>query len=437
MTLLSKCILAGYVILHILFILLLDRQLTQHFRSCPAYQKIRRAWITLFAAAAAVPAAATFLPEEGASLFLQRIGNVFLAFDLHIAGLFLLVTLFSGFVFFFTRSRSADSRVRGDSPRFRSSRKLPLWLLILILAAGTAIPLYGLHHAQDTAVRFFQADLRSNSTSLTADGAGLTDESTAVSGTGENLPETGDAGRELRIALIADLHLSVNSHLQTVQNMVRLINEQEPDIVLVAGDVFTSSYAALRDPEKYAEALSGIHAPEGVFAVYGNHDVEETLFGGFAVHPVSEAFRTEQIEQFFRDCGFTVLCDQSTSIADGTLLLAGRIDGNKAGDGTKDRLAPAELLKDADSTIPVLVLEHEPVEYEKLREAGADMVLSGHTHNGQIFPGNVYVSLVNENGYGQKTLYGMETFVTSGMGTFGPPMRTGTDSEIMIIDVRY
>ena len=63
------------------------------------------------------------------------------------------------------------------------------------------------------------------------------------------------------------------------------------------------------------------------------------------------------------------------------------------------------------------------------------MVLSGHTHNGQIFPGSIYIDLVNENGYGQKSLYGMETFVTSGVGTFGPPMRTGTDSEIMIIDV--
>ncbi|MBO5521439.1 MAG: hypothetical protein J5973_07190 [Eubacterium sp.] len=65
------------------------------------------------------------------------------------------------------------------------------------------------------------------------------------------------------------------------------------------------------------------------------------------------------------------------------------------------------------------------------------MVLSGHTHNGQIFPGSIYIDLVNENGYGQKSLYGTETFVTSGVGTFGPPMRTGTDSEIMIIDVIY
>ena len=124
-------------------------------------------------------------------------------------------------------------------------------------------------------------------------------------------------------------------------------------------------------------------------------------------------------------------------IADGRIHLAGRIDGNKAGDGTKNRLSPQELLRDIPREEITFVLEHEPVQYQELQEAGADLVMSGHTHGGQIIPGNYYVRLINENGYGQKNLYGMETFVTSGVGTFGPPMRTGTNSEIVIIDVLY
>ena len=401
MTVLSKCILAGYCILHIFFVLLLDRQLKEHFRNRPAYRDIRPAWIIPFAVAAAVPVAGVFFPEGAVSLFLQRIGNVFLAFDLHIAGLFLLLCFISWIVSFFIRNKSAGSR---------SCIRLPIWLLILVLAAGIIIPVYGMYHAQDTVVHYFQADLRNT-----------------------------DAGscEKLRIALISDLHLSVNSHLGTTENMVRLVNEQEPDIVLVAGDIFTSSYAALREPEKYAETLARIHAPMGVFAVYGNHDVEETLFSGFAVHPVSHAFRTSQIEQFFEECNFTILYDEVTAIAGGKIQLTGRIDGNKAGDGTRNRLAPAGLLQDTDPSKPLLVLEHEPVQYKELAEAGADMVLSGHTHNGQIFPGNLFIKLMNENPYGQKKLYGMETFVTSGVGTFGPPMRTGTDSEIMIINLLY
>ena len=94
-------------------------------------------------------------------------------------------------------------------------------------------------------------------------------------------------------------------------------------------------------------------------------------------------------------------------------------------------------MKDVDQSKPILVLEHEPEDYKNLADAGADMVMSGHTHGGQIFPGNLFVKFACENGYGQKKIHGMETFVTYGTGTFGPPMRTATNSEVMIIDVTY
>jgi predicted MPP superfamily phosphohydrolase len=83
------------------------------------------------------------------------------------------------------------------------------------------------------------------------------------------------------------------------------------------------------------------------------------------------------------------------------------------------------------------IREHEPKEYKALSEAGADIVLSGHTHNGQIFPGNYVVPFFNENGYGVKELYGMKTVVTGGVGYYGAPIRVGTDSEITVIDLTY
>ena len=85
----------------------------------------------------------------------------------------------------------------------------------------------------------------------------------------------------------------------------------------------------------------------------------------------------------------------------------------------------------------MIVLQHEPVEFKKLKESGADLVLCGHTHAGQIFPGNLIVPFFNENAYGFKNVSGVDTIVTAGIGYYGPPMRVGTDSEITVVNIHF
>ena len=393
MTKVSMFIMGGYIFLQILTIIFVWRCLRARFPEGARAKTFRWLWAFIYSALAATPVAATFLPEGPFGFAMARVGNIFLAFDTHFVTVFLIITFVS-----------AGFRRLG-----KKKRRASLAALILGLVTALTVPVYGLVHAQRPVVSYRTADLRK--------GAG--------------------GGTTIRVALIADLHLGVNSRVKTAEKMVDLLNAQMPDLVLVAGDVFTSSYAALREPEKYAAVLSRIEAPMGTYAVYGNHDLEEKLFAGFAVRPVNEAFRTPEIERFFADSGFHVLTDEVVWLADGGLALAGRLDESKAGDGTANRKPVAELLQGIDRDAPLLVLEHEPTEYRELADAGADAVFSGHTHNGQIFPGNLYVKLVNENAYGQKNLFGMETFVTSGVGTFGPPMRTATNSEVMIIDLTY
>ena len=240
----------------------------------------------------------------------------------------------------------------------------------------------------------------------------------------------------MKVVLIADLHLGVNSRLATTERMVELINAEQPDVVVIAGDIFTSCYNGLSHPDQYAEALRGIRSKFGVYAVYGNYDVEETLLGGFAVAPISKAFRTDPMAAFCEDSGFSMLLDEIVTLPNG-VQLAGRLDGEKAGDGTKDRMTPGELLSQADQGAPVLVLQHEPVEFAALAEAGADVALCGHTHAGQIFPGNLVVPFFNENAWGYEQVSGLDTFVTVGVGYYGPPMRVGTDSEITVINIRF
>lgn len=173
-----------------------------------------------------------------------------------------------------------------------------------------------------------------------------------------------------------------------------------------------------------------------MYAVYGNQDVEETLFGGFPISPISEAFRSPEMEQFFDDCGFITLTDEIVTLDNG-IQIAGRIDGEKAGDGTTNRMSASELLANADKRRPILVLQHEPKDFENLKPAGADAAFCGHTHAGQLFPGNYVIPLFNENVWGYENVFGLDTFVTSGVGYYGPPMRVGTDSEVMVIQIHF
>ena len=355
-----------------------------------AARKIRPFWLIPHLLISLAPVAGAFLDNSHMRFALMGVGNIYLGYFLYYGITLALLMLFAGLATLIT------------SRRFSSLYGI---ILCLSLVCGFTTATYGMFHAQEIQVRRYDIAVDK-------------------------------PGKDMTVVFVADLHLSVNSELSTTVKMVDLINRENPDLVLVGGDIFTSSYEALFDPQYYSSALSNIRSRLGVYGVYGNHDVDEPLLGGFPMAPLSEAFRTPRMEQFMKDSGFTMLSDE-TVLIDGFLQLIGRVDGEKAGDGTNNRMSAAELLKGIDRAKPVLVLEHEPREYRDLKEAGADVVLSGHTHNGQLFPGNLIVPLFNENGWGYKVVDGLQTLVTAGIGYYGPPIRVGTDSEISVIRLTF
>lgn len=355
-----------------------------------AARKIRPFWLIPHLLISLAPVAGAFLDNSHMRFALMGVGNIYLGYFLYYGVTLALLMLFAGLATLIT------------SRRFSSLYGI---ILCLSLVCGFTTATYGMFHAQEIQVRRYDIAVDK-------------------------------PGKDMTVVFVADLHLSVNSELSTTVKMVDLINRENPDLVLVGGDIFTSSYEALFDPQYYSSALSNIRSRLGVYGVYGNHDVDEPLLGGFPMAPLSEAFRTPRMEQFMKDSGFTMLSDE-TVLIDGFLQLIGRVDGEKAGDGTNNRMSAAELLKGIDRAKPVLVLEHEPREYRDLKEAGADVVLSGHTHNGQLFPGNLIVPLFNENGWGYKVVDGLQTLVTAGIGYYGPPIRVGTDSEISVIRLTF
>ena len=357
-------------------------------------RKTRVPRIIIYVLLAVIPVLGAFLPKSSFKYFCMRFGNLWFAFFMYYSGL----TIFLTFILIIF------SRIRKDDERKALSHVLNFSLIV-----GIILTVFGLYHARVPKTVEYNIS--------------LDNKSSAVKG--------------LKVVLIADLHLSVNSDLKHIEKMVEEVNRCDADLIVVAGDIFTSNYEGLRDADRYSAVLSKMKSKYGVYAVAGNHDVEENLFCGFAISPVSKAFRTAEMDKFFEDSGFIMLYDECVEIADAGIVLAGRVDLEKAGDGTKNRLSASDLLDKADKSKPVLVIQHEPKEYKELSRAGADLVLSGHTHNGQVFPGNLIVPFFNENGYGVKKLYDIYTVVTAGVGYYGPPIRVGTDSEVTVINIQF
>ncbi|MFA6874724.1 MAG: metallophosphoesterase [Bacilli bacterium] len=241
--------------------------------------------------------------------------------------------------------------------------------------------------------------------------------------------------KNLDIVLLTDLHLGVNTRVKTIDKAVDTVKNLHPDLVLIGGDIFTSSFSGVPSSEHLEETFKGMSDRIPTYFVYGNHDVEEGLLSGFAWADPKEALRSKEMEDFVSLSGFRDLNDK-TMVYKG-VQFAGRKDMSKTGDGTNIRLSPKDLLAPLDHTLPTVVLEHEPVEYKELKEAGANLVLGGHTHAGQIWPGTVYTALTNPCGSGMKMVDGVEAITSSGLGFYGPPIRTGCISEISYIHLQY
>ena len=241
---------------------------------------------------------------------------------------------------------------------------------------------------------------------------------------------------DLKIALVSDLHMGYSDGCSQMKDMVDKINALNPDVVAIAGDIFDNNYDALEDPDELIRILGSIKSKYGVYATYGNHDVTETLIGGFSISSKRLAFRDPRMDEFLKKCGFKVLEDDAVLI-DGKVNLIGRLDGEKAGDGTSDRKSIEELTKSTDKTKPVIVIQHEPSNLDGISKCGVDVLLSGHTHAGQFFPLTVGQPFAWENYYGLLKKGNMYSVLTSGVGLYGPNMRTLTTAEVVELNIHF
>lgn len=224
---------------------------------------------------------------------------------------------------------------------------------------------------------------------------------------------------ELKIVLISDLHLGSANSEKNLKKVVQEINDLEPDIVCIAGDIFNDDYYTLQNPSEAIEVMKSMTAKYGVYASLGNHDAGNTF---------------NKMVHFLEQSNIKLLNDEYV-IIDERLALFGRVDPSPIGGfGELIRKDITETLASINPNIPIVVMDHTPSNIEEY-SSEVDLVLSGHTHKGQMFPANLITKsiFVVDYGHHQKDADSPNFIVTSGAGTWWMPMRIGSNSEIVSI----
>lgn len=213
--------------------------------------------------------------------------------------------------------------------------------------------------------------------------------------------------RPLRIVMLSDLHLGYHNPRKELARWVDLINAENPDVVLIAGDVIDMSMRPLVE-ENMAEEMRRLEAP--VYACLGNHEY-------YSSEPLAE--------QFYRDARIQLLRD--TCLVVGDLCIMGRDDRTNLRRRNID-----ELARMADHTKYTILLDHQPYHLEEAEQAGVDFQLSGHTHRGQVWPISWITDALYECSFGSHQRGKTRYYISSGIGIWGGKFRIGTRSEYVV-----
>lgn len=238
---------------------------------------------------------------------------------------------------------------------------------------------------------------------------------------------------DLNIVVISDLHLGINTTTRHIENIVKIINEQEADVVCIVGDIFDNSYDDIQNPAKISALLAQIESKYGTYAVFGNHDIDEDILLGFTFSKEHHYDDTRMRE--FLDSSKVTLLDDETVFINEEFYLIGRKDRSRSRKIGVERKEISDLVMGCDTNKPIIVLDHQPSEFESMVASKVDLLISGHTHNGQLFPGNILINFVWKNAYGLYQNGSFNSIVTSGVGTWGPNMRLFTNNEVVNIQL--
>ena len=230
-------------------------------------------------------------------------------------------------------------------------------------------------------------------------------------------PEGEKPKKRLRLVFFSDLHIGEAMTPDYIARTVKLIQEQHPDLILCGGDFIDHRAVYAYDPRVMA-SLRSLRAPMGVYFVLGNHEYRDDL---------------EANVRWVSKVGATLLRDSLAYPGDSLLTLIGRedwVNGNRK---------PFEVIaNEADPKRgPVVMMEHTPGSIDSIGDSPVDLMLCGHTHGGQIWPGQLMVWWRYGMVSGTRSIGDREVCISSGIGSAGATYRIGTRSELRVYDLYW
>ncbi len=231
-------------------------------------------------------------------------------------------------------------------------------------------------------------------------------------------------GRDvIRILVASDLHIGHLVGKKHIQRLVHLAHTVQPDLIVFAGDVLDDDVRPFLD-QQMDQLLAQMKAPHGIYAVLGNHE----YYGG----------GIERYVKSMQAVGIPVLQDEIIEL-EGIGTLIGRKDltaNSFPGSARLTRRKTMEqLITEVDISKPIIMLDHQPKELRIADQVGVDVIISGHTHRGQFWPNHILTRKIFDLDYGDQSFGYTHAVVSSGWGTWGPPVRIGSQCEAVLIEI--
>lgn len=223
----------------------------------------------------------------------------------------------------------------------------------------------------------------------------------------------------LNLVMFSDLHLSPINDETFLTKIVEKVNSLKPDIILLPGDIVDDKAAILKR-NGIGPGLRNLESKYGTFACTGNHEF------------INEV---ENSVEFMKDYGINVLRDKLIKIND-SFYIIGREDRSGSFTGNV-RKSLNEIFIEKLENLPAILMDHTPTGLNEASENKIDLQVSGHTHNGQMFPLNLITAMIYEVSWGYLKKGSTQYYVSSGVGTWGPPVKLASDVEIINIKIRF